>query len=322
MARSVPLFINSSLYGLNFVDASPAQIYTDPKIYVEGQLGFQEKYPTDMVPCPVYLVGESLQYGSVVKVQNETAPILKKTYYEGSGKMPLAIPNFSSPFYDYFFETVALMKKEMPDKYLLAFVTSPVDYGIMVFGTIKWLDMLLFERELYDYWLHAFTVYHNKFKEILVGMGVDRLITSNVFMNNRIIPDKLIGGHIIPKLNEWIDPSYPTIIHATFMPVLECVKRLESLDSSWGYVLDESDDLSEVVDYLSKPKIIAGNLGSEYIYKKTPATIEKMVYKALTSMKRYDKYVLSTSGADMNLKTSNEQLLSIYRGIERYEADN
>jgi len=313
-----PLFINSSLYGINYLNCSVDALYSDPTLYVEGQKRFQERFTTDIVPNPVYLVGEALQFGTTQKIQERTAPVLKNTYYEATGKMPGLKSSFDHPFYGYYLEASRLMKEAFPNKQLAAFVTSPVDYGIMVFGTLKWIDMLLFDKRTFDEWLEAFADYHNKFKKTLAQCGVDIFITSNVFLNNLIIPDEMITRTLIPHLNTLIDPNYPAIIHSTFMPVTECVKRLEGLKSGMGYLLGEQDDFGQMRQMVSGRKMLVGNLGSEYLFKKTPETIERKVASIMAEMKDDENFILSTSGADLNLATTEQQLSSIYRGIEYY----
>lgn len=314
-------FISSSLYGYNYTKCTMEQYFSDATYYIEGQIEFQNRFPTDIIPCPVYIVGEALQFGATQKVKALTAPTIWK-YSDEVKRVSIDEPlNLEHDYFEYMFKCCEGLKLNFPDKQLLAFISSPLDFGIMVFGLPKWLEMLLFEEDLFFKWLKKFIDYHNEYKNALVHNGVNYIAISNVFINNKIISLMIIKEKIIPFLNEHNDPQIKTIIHSSFMPLTATIKCLEDLDTGSGYVINESDDITEVANLLNSDKLLVGNIGSEYIYKKTPETIINKTYDVLSKTHDIERFVLATTGADLALDTSEEQIYSIYKGIERYEED-
>jgi len=319
MYKKRPLFISSSLYGSTYTKCNMEAYYSNPTNYVEGQLGFQNDFETDIIPLPTYIIGEALQFGARQKIKTMTAPTIWQYADEARNVSIKDELNFSHYYYDYMFSCGEELNYIFPDKEILAFISSPLDFGVMIFGLPKWLEMLLFEEEVFFEWLKRFIDYHNEYKKRLAATGVGFLCVSNVFLNNKIVNRKIIINKILPFLNQHLDESVPSIIHSSFMPLTATINCLEGLTSSIGYVVNESDKIVDIGKSIKEEKLLIGNIGSEYMYKRTPDTIERKTVEVLEDTSDVNQFILATTGADLDLRTSHDQIKGIYRGLNRYE---
>ena len=320
MSGNRRVFIGSSFYGINYVNATPERYFSNPALYLEAQKRFQERFPVDIISCPVSLAGEFAQYGAEIRYQKTTAPIIKQTPYErGFNSSRWRNLDMNSEYYAYMCRSTSKLRGYFSDKPILANVISPVDYGLMIYGMDQWIQMLLFDKNQFYEELAGFIRIHDRFKRALKQAGADLMVMTNVMMNNRIISDRIIHGEILPFLKEHMDQTIPLLIHSTFMPIEESIKNLNELESTSGYVINGRDLLSSINNKVNSESLIAGNFGSENLYRKSPETIEKRTYSLMSEMSDREKFIVSTAGADLNLETTEEQVHAIFKGVKRYE---
>jgi uroporphyrinogen-III decarboxylase len=319
MIANRPLFICSSFYGLKYTNATPEEYYNSPRLYLDAQIHFQKLYPTDIIPSPVFIIGEAQQFGSTINFINATGPSLKNAAYDLNPNIKLIDPSTETKYHEYLYNTNNLLKKTFPEKSILSFIISPIDFGIIIFGILKWIDMYVFERELFFHWLKKFIDYNYRFSKQLMESGTELLVLSNIFLNNRILPEEKIKNDIVPFLEKNTPKEIKYIIHSSFMPVSESIKYLETLHYTRGYIMEIRDKTDSIIKQVDQQKILAGKVNADFMFKKFPSTISRSVVKVLEEMEGRENFILATTGSDLNIATTDEQIKAIYKGAALYE---
>lgn len=322
----VPFAPLTSLFGARLISCPLDQYYTNPVSYFEGQKAVVESIEPDILFSPFALVMEAEAFGSKSAYFEKNPPNLKipaiTGFEEIKNLMPPDIEN--NPRLAYLIESTRLLveyyKNQIP---VAAIVNSPTELPALIMGIENWIDTLLFHPSEAKQMIDFCSEYFVSFANIMLSLGAACIITPASFSNPIIITKSIAETVLVPEMRKvYARVNGPIVFHhggARLMPFLDL---LHNLPNVVGFVLDPRDSFDETRKIIGPDLAVLGNINGQLLLKASPKIIESWTVKLLENRIFDNKYIMTTSNADIPYDTPTENITTIVSTLKTFNPAN
>jgi len=318
----VPFAPLASLYGARLISCPLDVYYSNPKKYVEGQQAIVDTISPDIIFTPFALVMEAEAFGSKSVSFEKNPPNLKTpaiTSFKDIRK--LKIPDINNhPRLTYIRECTRLLveqyKYEIP---IAAIVNPPTELPALIMGIENWIDTLLFHPVEAQLMMKLTSEYFVNFANTLLSEGASCIFAPASFSNPTIITKKIAEDILVPQLrNQFAYIHGPIVFHHGGARLIPFLDMLHDMPNVIGFVIDPRDSFDEARAIIGKDVAIMGNINGPLLLKAPPKTIESWCLKLLENRANDNRYLMTTSNADIPFDTPLENIQIITKTIKRF----
>lgn len=314
-----PLSLTLSLYGLKYAGVSNEVYYTDYKFYVKGQEAIIDIFEPDILFPPFALALEGAAFGSVLKFNPKTPPNIMKPFITSKEELDkLKEPDIeNSPYLMYIRNSIKTLKSKYGTTHPIAgVVTSPIDILSLVLGIEIWLDILLFDKNTALKLLETAKAYFVKYANKLIEDGANFIVIPGMFCNPKIVTKEIVEKIAVPVFKDCFkEIKAPIVMHHGGNPILPFIEYYKEMPNVIGFLFGITDNMNDAVKKINKGTIVMGNIDGPLMCKMNEKQIETYVSAIMNNMKNYEHFIFATSGADISLETTPEQIKAIKKGM-------
>ena len=257
-----PYYALLSLYGAKLTGCPLEKYYTDPSEYARGQEAVLETFHPDILFSPFKLVGEAEAFGGKIRYFDNQPANLIKPAIESIEQLPtLKVPDIDSdPCLLFFRQALSKMVKGVGgDAAIGAIMLSPIDIPLMIMGIEAWLDTVLFNPDGVKRMLDITVPFFVKRANSLLAEGADCLVMPATFFSSKVITRQIAESLTVPVLHKaFAEVKGPIVLHHGGSPIVPFMDICSSLPNVIGYVVDNTDDMSEAREKIGDGPTIMG----------------------------------------------------------------
>lgn len=318
----IPFALTTPLYGAKLSSCPLDSYYSDPLKYLAGQIAIAGSLEQDILFTPFAFVMEAEAFGSKSVGFEKNPPNLKTpaiTTYLDIDKLKL--PDIENhPRLNYIRESTRLMAKEFKDQIPVAAIcTSPPDLPALIMGIENWIDTLMFHPAEANRLMELTSTFFVNYANALLADGASCIFTLAAFSNSSMITWKIAHDMLVPVLQKcYASINGPIVFHhggSSLIPFLDLLKNLPNVV---GYVVGPKDSFNKAREIIGSKPAIMGNLNGQQLQRANPKIIESWCLKILENRKDDNKFILTSSNADIPYDTPVDNLKIIGRTVRNF----
>ncbi len=314
-----PFACTLSLYGARLSGADTLDHYSKPEVFVAGQRAVVDLCAPDILFGPFALALEAEGYGSTLERFPDSPPSLKKPAVRSARdtQVPRLQPG-TDPNLRYLVDSVrALVADQGGRRPVAAVITAPSDLPILLLGMENWLEVLLFQPELADFWSALALDHFEALSAAYFSAGASFLVSPVMMTSPAFMNPELAERTIIPLIRTAFSRlKGPIVFHHGGNRLAPYIGMVRDLPNVAGFALDERDSFVEARAVLGPDTLLLGNLSGPHFSRRSAESIAERTRSLLLEMKDERKFVLATSNADIPWETDPEVLVALRRTIE------
>lgn len=317
----VPLLLLFSFYAAKELKIGVKDYFDNPENVVEAQVKLQKKYKTDCYYGFYYASAETEAFGSKSIFFNDGppnagAPIIKRSEDINSLKCPEIA---DSPVLNRILKTLTLLKKEASGKIpVIGVVMSPFSLPVMQMGFSKYLDLMIYEKELFWKLMKINEEFAEKWANAQVEAGADCICYFDPISSPSITPVELykktgfeIACRTIGKIKA------QTATHMASGKVLPIIDYLaETKTAIVG--LSSTENINEVKNKCRARMSVLGNLNGIEMCRWDAATAEKEVKNIIYSAGKGGGLLISDNHGEIPYYVNEKVLKAISEAVEKF----
>jgi uroporphyrinogen decarboxylase len=196
-------------------------------------------------------------------------------------------------------------------------VPSPIDMPLMMLGMEKWLHTFLFEPRKTQQILALTTPYFIQRCNRLFAMGAPFLVTSGIFTNPGVLTRELVQSTAIPFIQKAFSQlDGPVILHSGGKKIAPFLDLLAALPQVAGFVLSSGEDMRHARNKVGEDPVLAGNIDGPTLHQLSAEAIYTRSLALLDEVEEDSRCILCTSGADIRMETSVENIHALLRAAQ------
>jgi uroporphyrinogen decarboxylase len=318
-----PFTLTLSLYGAKLINANIQDYYTDPKLYVKGQLEVAYTIGPDVIFAPFCLTKQAAAFGSTLKwfinyPPNVSRPIA--TSYEEFLK--LTKPNINDNVELLYLRkaTAELASKFSTSAPVCVPLASPVDLPAIIMGIDAWIEMLVVNPDKARDVLLVCSEHFVEFANALADDGASFIACPMMFTNPTLLYEKLIDDLIIPCIDKaFAAVKVPVVFHHGGNRINESLHKYTCLSNVNAFLVDNRDSLSEARQILGEGVTLMGNLSGPLFDKYNKEKLLEKTKFILEDRADDRKFILASCSADVAYDTPLENLIALADLIKGYK---
>jgi len=313
-----PFSLMTSLYGANFTGSNLEHYYTNPDLYVSGQIAAFEIFNQDVLLNPFLLSYLGAAFGGAIRNYDKQPPLMYKpnpNVLEGLDLLEKPDIN-GNKYLDYLSNTLILLREKTGDTPIAVTNLSPIDLPAIILGIEGWLETLIFKPQYAAELLEVTTEFFIQWSNKNFRDGATFIVLPLPFCNLRIITPKLLKEVAIPVLTKaFKQVNGPIVLHHVGTSLIGSLDSLKNLPNVVGFYVGKEDQLHSCREKLGSKKLIVGNIDGPSLYRRKPEEVKRHVHAILDKMKDDNSYLLATSAADIELDTPLENIRAVKEGL-------
>jgi len=270
--------------------------------------------------APFSFAGIGEAFGSQVRVFEDQAPNVRRpAVASAAGWKRVVIPDPAThPRLTFLAETVARMAAEHRGQVPVAVpLPSPVDLPALVMGLEAWLEAVLFEPALAGSILEDAIGFFVGLANGLFQAGAAFVVVPTGMTAPRVATRELVSSFAVPGLARAFSRlKGPVVLHHVGAPMLGTLDLLTGLPGVVGFAVDEADDPAQVRALIGPERVLFTGLTSLSLPALPPEEVERRCRVLLEGLRHDPRVVLYTTGADVPLATTPEQIGALRRAAE------
>jgi len=309
-----------SLYGAGLTGCALERYYTDSEAYVQGQAAVLEAFAPDVLFSAFALTAEAQAFGMDVQYYEQQAPAQRRPSVDSARAfLDLPLPDISAhPRLLFVRQTIQMLSQRFGREVPVAgFALSPLDLPALVLGLDKWLETLLFDRDMAQSILETTSRFFVAWTNTLFQDGATLVVSPAVFSNPAVITPELLTDTAKPCLQRsFTQVTGPLLLHHGGNPIGEFLSVFKDLPHVIGFGIDHRDDYALARENAGPDKVIMAGLSGPNLDRHSPDHITRAIGKLLESAADDPRMALMTTGADIPLSTPPENILAIRTAVE------
>lgn len=295
------------LYGAHLTGASLHDHYSDPQVYVEGQIAVWETFGPDLLFGPFAFPSLAEAFGGTLHHHTTQPPTMAAPPFT-SATEALARWNpepTDHPVFRYLTECTRLLTKQFAGRVpVIPSMPSPVDLPVFLLGAEGWLSTLLFDPPAAQRLLEKASNFCLAWGHQLMESGGLALGVTADFSSPDVLPERLLRSLTLPSLRACFSglPG-PFIFHHGGCRLAPHLGLLGGLPGVAGYVLDPRDDLAEGRSRLGAGPLLLGGLNGPELETGTAQAVKARCLQVLTERQADPTFILASGNADVPLAT-------------------
>lgn len=318
-----PFTLTLSMYGAQLIDVPLRDYYTNPQLYVQGQIAVAQEIQPDILFTPFALVKEAHAFGSEIVYLKDNPPNMSNPAVTSPHEVKqLHVPSLHHPDIQYTIRATELMKKHLGnDKVIAAIMTSPIDLPIIILGLDVWMETLLFYPEIAYSFVARLKSHFIAFATALFDAGADFIVLPSVFINTRIIDEQRINEFSLPLLRDtFTHLPGPVVLHHGGAAIQNMLHIFDQLPNVIGIAVSSQDNLAQCRAAMHPDKILLGNINGPNLWRLKPEHLRVAIEQILQSTKQDRRFILASSSADIAMKTPLANLKEFMHTIKSHTA--
>jgi len=311
-----------SLYGAKLTGCALDKYYSDSAEYVRGQDAVYETFEPDMLLGSFCLAPIGGSFGGKVKLYSKDAPNLVRPAISSPRQITeIKVPDVDrDPAITYITEGIRLLAGKYKSKVPVAGIAlSPIDIAIMIMGMDGWLETVMTDENAAKRVLDITTPFFVQWLNAMFDAGAFTVFLPTVFFNPIFIPKSLAVKYALPALSEaFAQLNGPVIIHDTGAPILEFLDIFYKIPNVAGFAVNNKEPLELLREKISDNKVLACGIDCYEVKQLSPLEIYHRTIKMLDNRKYDRRFIVSSSGADINFDTPIENITAIKKAVEEY----
>ena len=314
-----PFTLTLSAYGARLTGCPLRTYYSDPEVYVAGQVAVREALGPDLLfsPFALALLGEP--FGSTLAWFDHQPPNLDRpavpTVAEAA-RLPL--PDVDAhPTLLFLRESVRrLARAYKGDVPVVGMVLCPVDLPPLIVGLDAWMDAVVSRDPAVPRLLERCTCFFVEFGNALLGDGAAFLAFPGVFCSPAVLPMSMLTSLVLPVLAEAFQQVRgPLVWHHGGIRLAPHLEALRGLPNVIGYAVDSSDSLAQARQVLGEGPVLLGNLDGPSLDQRSPDEVHRQARAILLDRARDPRFILASSAADVPMATPLENLHAVREAV-------
>lgn len=308
----VPVFAVLGAYGGKLAGIDLKTVYSDASAWVAGQQAAQDRFGFDLVLSVFDYTTIAEAFGSQVSWFEEQPPNMKRPAVKTAAEaLLLALPDPETsgrlPF-------VLEATRRLADRYkgtvpVFGVLPGPGILPSLLIGLESWIETVLFDQTTALKLLEHTGQFYARWANALLQAGADALVVTEGMAAAEIAPRSLFADLFLPHLQTTFSLiDGPKVLHQTGGRINPVLDLLPGLPGLVGVAIGSKDDLSEARQLLGPDLTIIGNLDNLSIPAAPPEKLYQISMACLRTAVPAGPFILSTSGADVPLTSSAEQL--------------
>jgi len=303
------------LYGAHLTGAPMKAHYSDPQVFLEGQIAVWERFGPDLLFGPYVFPSLAEAFGGTLRHHTTQPPTMAQPPYESAAQALAQWPAEPTdhPVFRYLSECTRLMAQHFAGQVpVIPSLPSPADLPVFLLGAEGWLDTLLSDQTSAQALLEKASTFCVTWGQQLLESGGFALGVTADFSNPDVLPERLIRGLTLPALRACFDQLQgPLVLHHGGCRLAPHLGLLAALPGVAGYVLDPRDDLAEGRRRLGPEPLILGGLSGPDLENTEPQTVKDKCLTILDERRLDPRFILASGNADVPLGTSPNVLQAV-----------
>lgn len=316
-----PFTLTLSMYGAQLIDVPLKDYYTNPQLYVQGQMAVAEGIQPDILFTPFALVKEAHAFGSGIIYLENYPPNMSKPAVESPQEVKqIQIPTLQHPDIQYTIRATELMKRYLgEEKVIAAIMTSPIDLPIIILGMDVWMETLLFYPDIAYSFVNKLKNHFVAYATALFDAGADFVVLPSVFINTKIIDEQRIREFSLPLLRDALKrlPG-PVVLHHGGAAIQNMLHIFDQLPNVIGIAVSARDNLEQCRAAMHPDKILLGNINGPNMWRLKPEHVTAAVQRILSATHHDARFILASSSADIAMNTPLENLSAVKQAINDF----
>ncbi|HNV71184.1 MAG TPA: uroporphyrinogen decarboxylase family protein [Candidatus Ozemobacteraceae bacterium] len=318
-----PFGLVLSLYGAQLIDSRLEDYFRDPDAYTRAQERILDLFHPDILfgPFALALLGEA--WGSQLKFQKEQAPNVKRPAAKTVSEF-LALPEpdiEGHPSLKFLRESVRGVVRKTQGRAVVAMpMMSPIDLPALILGLETWIELFLLHPHDVDAVYERTSRFTAKWCQAIMSEGVGCLVMPAPMLSCSLLPLHMIESRSLPLYREFFSTnSFPTLIHhggERLLPSLLLAARLPP--SVIGFAADARDSLGEVRSLVGPNRVVIGGIEGPQLHAQREDALREQTRLILTDRQDDPHFIFCTTGADVSVHASVDQIRAIADTIEHF----
>ncbi len=309
-----------SLYGARLTRCPLSHYYASADAYAEGQGAVLETFQPDVLFSSFVLVAIAEAFGSKVRYFENQAPNLGRPAARNAAEfMNLTVPDVDShERLLYLRQSLQKMSNLYGDNTaILGILLSPVDLPILIMGVEGWLETVLFDPEGARAVLDVITPFFLRFANAMLKDGAHALALPLAFLTPAIVTRDMAASFTLPVLQDAFQAvDGPIFLHHVGGTFLKFLDLFCGLPGVAGFVMDPRDDLERARKIMGPEKLLICGPQGPTLHKRSAGGIKKNCLKMMATLAPNDRFMLATTGADVDFRTSQDRILALKSSVE------
>jgi len=314
-----PFTLTLSLYGARLSGADTLDYYSKPAVFVAGQRAVVDLCEPDILFGPFALCLEAAGYGATLERFPDSPPSLKKPAVKSPRDTQIPRPQTDTdPDLRYLVESVRALVADQGGKCpVAAVITAPSDLPILLLGMDGWLEILLFDPVLADFWSKLALDHFEALAAAYFLAGASFLVSPVMMTSPAFMNPALAEQTIIPLIRTAFSRlKGPIVFHHGGNRLSPYIGMVRDLPNVAGFALDERDSFAEARAVVGPDVLLLGNLSGPHFSRRTVESITEKTRAILIERKDDRKFIFATANADIPWDTDPEVLVALRRTIE------
>lgn len=321
----VPVFAVLGSYGGKLAGIDLKTLYSDAAAWVTGQQKAQDRFGFDLVLSVFDYSTIAEAFGSQVAWFDDQPPNMKRPAVQTAAEalcLALPDPEKSSRLPFVLEATRRLAAQYQGTVPVFGILPGPGILPSLLIGLENWIETVLFDQPTALKLLEHTGRFYVNWGNALLQAGADCLVVTEGMAAAEIAPRSLFADLFLPHLQQTFNViNGPKVLHQTggrINPVLDLLPGLPGLA---GVAIGSKDDLTEARQLLGPDLTIIGNLDNLSIPTTSPEKLYQISRACLRTAAPCGPFILSTSGADVPLASSAQQLEALLTASRDYAAE-
>ncbi|MFZ1615297.1 MAG: uroporphyrinogen decarboxylase family protein [Holophaga sp.] len=297
-----------ALYGARLTGATLKEHYSDPQVFVEGQIAVWETFGPDLLFGPYAFPSLAEAFGGTLHHHAAQAPTMARPPFASAQE---ALARWSPeptdhPVFRYLTECTRGMAAHFADQVpVIPSMPSPADLPVFLLGAEGWLDTLLFDEPAAQTLLERATTFCVTWGRQLLESGGLALGVTADFSNPEVLPERFIRTLTLPALRDCFSQlPGPLVFHHGGCRLAPHLALLGGLPGVAGYVLDPRDGLAEGRQRVGPGPLLLGGLNGPSFEGMEPDAMKTHCLTVLDERHADPNFILASGNADIPLHTA------------------
>jgi len=311
-----------SLYGARLTNCPLEEYYTDPVAYARGQSAVRETFQPDVLFSPFAFASIGAAFGGDLHFFADQAPNIRRPAIQSVEEWDtLVLPDPDTHTRLLFFrEAIRRMTAEHQGQIPVAAVLpTPIDLPALVMGMEIWLEIVLFDIGGAQRIMDKAVPFFVRLANSLLSDGATFIASTCAFASPAIVTRDIATAFAQPVLEKALAQlKGPMVLHHGGAQILRHLDLLAGLPSTVAFALDHKENLDQARQVVGPNTVLFGGPCGPNLGRIASAQVESECRAILEGRRQDAHFVLFTSGADIPLDTSPENIHAIRNTAESF----
>lgn len=317
----VPFFLLATMHGAGELGLSIKDYFSRGEHVAEGQLRLRAKFGTDCLYAFFYAPVEIEAFGGEVVYVDDGPPNSGSPFITDNGRIgQLRPPDIAAqPCLQKVLKAIRLMKKAVGDEApIIGVVMSPFSLPVMQMGFERYLELMLFQPELFGTLMKVNEDFCAAWANAQVEAGATAICYFDPVSSATIVTREQYLRTGFPVAQRTIARiKAPTATHFASGTCLPIVSDVAGTGTALIGV-SSIEDLAEIKAACASRLTVLGNLNGIAMRHWTPEQAEAAVKDAIERAGRGGGFILSDQHGEIPIQVPEAVLVSISEAVHRW----